>query len=164
MTMFYQLRPAIPADLDGLCQVENACFPPEEAATRAAFAARLQTFPESFWVAETEDTVIGLINGCCTETPYLGDELYEPDCPHRADAPWQTVFGLAVLPAYQHQGIATALLEQLISRSRQRGKAGLILTCKAEKRSFYEKLGFLCRGVSDSQHGGAQWFDMVLTL
>jgi hypothetical protein len=55
-------------------------------------------------------------------------------------------------------------MNKLISLSRQRGKAGLILTCKAEKQSFYEKLGFQCRGLSDSQHGGATWFDMVLKL
>jgi hypothetical protein len=25
-------------------------------------------------------------------------------------------------------------------------------------------MGFACRGVSDSSHGGARWFDMVLSL
>lgn len=162
--MPYIIRQAGPKDLDAVTAVENACFPPQEAATREAFQVRLAAFPESFLAALDGDRIVGIVNGCCTTTPYLGDELYEPDCPHNPDNPWQTVFGLAVLPEYQHQGIASGLLRQLIALSRQRDKTGLILTCKQEKISFYEGFGFQCRGVSDSSHGGAVWYDMVLTF
>lgn len=162
--MPYSIRYAGPEDLDAVTAVEQACFPPQEAATREAFALRLNTFPESFLVALDADRIIGIVNGCCTTEPYLGDELYEPGCPHAAGNPWQTVFGLAVLPEYQHQGVAGMLLRELIALSRQRGKKGLILTCKQEKIRFYEGFGFRCRGLSDSSHGGAVWYDMILTL
>jgi hypothetical protein len=45
------LRPATPQDLPQLLAIENACFTPEEAATAAAFALRLQRIPDSFWVS-----------------------------------------------------------------------------------------------------------------
>lgn len=163
--MPYVIRQAALSDLDAVTSVESACFPPAEAATKEAFAARLAAFPESFFVAEAENhQLIGLINGCCTTTPVLEDRLYEPDCPHSTENPWQTVFGLAVLPQFQHQGIARALMQHLIAVCRQRGKSGIILTCKAEKIGFYESFGFICRGISESSHGGAVWYDMVLTL
>lgn len=70
-------------------------------------------------MAELPDAgIVGLINGCCTNTPVLGDELYEPDCPHSLKNPWQTVFGLAVDPEYQHRGIAKNLMNALVSRAR----------------------------------------------
>ncbi len=159
--MNVKIRQVTLNDLEGVCLVENTCFPAAEAATRAAFETRIRLFPERFLVAEHENRIIGIINGCCTTEPYLGDELYEPDCPHSIKNPWQTVFGLAVLPEYQHKGIAKALMEALVRRCKEGDQIGLILTCKREKISMYAHMGFSCRGLSDSQHGGAQWYDMV---
>ena len=140
----YIIRTACPEDLDAVCRVENRCFPPAEAATRAAFKTRLALFPERFLVAENQaGTIIGLINGCCTTEPVLGDQLYEPDCPHSLKNPWQTVFGLAVDPDYQHRGIARALMEALVQRARNGGQKGVILTCKKEKIGFYESMGYV---------------------
>ena len=161
----YTIRTVRPRDLDAVCRVENRCFPPAEAATRDAFRTRIALFPERFLVAEdSHGTVIGLINGCCTAEPVLGDELYEPGCPHSLKNPWQTVFGLAVDPDFQHRGIARALMEALVQRARAGGQKGVILTCKKEKIGFYEAMGYVCRGESASEHGGAVWYDMLLTF
>ena len=48
------IRHARSTDLDALDALEQQCFPPEEAATRASFAQRLAVFPEHFWLAECE--------------------------------------------------------------------------------------------------------------
>lgn len=162
--MSYTIRFVTPDDLDAVTRVESVCFPEAEAATRNAFSTRIAAFPESFLVAQEGTRIIGIINGCCTTAPILGDELYEPDCPHDISHPWQTVFGLAVLPDYQHRGLAQALMNRLIELCQERKKAGIILTCKKEKISFYEMFGFRCRSQSASSHGGAVWYDMVLTL
>lgn len=156
------IREVKPSDLDGVCFVENSCFPPAEAATRASFETRIKAFPQRFLVAEREGKIVGIINGCCTTAPYLADELYEPDCPHSLSHPWQTVFGLAVLPEYQHQGIAKALMEALVERCKAGDQIGVILTCKEEKIPMYEHMGFSCRGESESCHGWAKWYDMVM--
>lgn len=162
--MPYWIRSVTPEDLEAVTAVEQVCFPSSEAASREAFQARISTFPASFFVAQADDQVVGLINGCCTTTPCLSDALYAPGCPHKDTYPWQTVLGLAVLPDFQHQGIAKALMYRLIAHCRQQNKAGIILTCKQEKIGFYEYFGFLCHGKSASSHGGAVWYDMVLNL
>lgn len=51
-----------------------------------------------------------------------------------------------------------------IDQAREQGHTGLILTCKKELISFYEKLGFELDGVSESTHGGAIRHDMALRL
>ena len=47
-----QIRTATPADLAAVTAVEAACFPPAEAAGEADFAARLNAYPEHFWLLE----------------------------------------------------------------------------------------------------------------
>lgn len=158
----HKIRQVTPEDLIPVCQVENACFPPAEAATEAAFATRIALFPQRFLVAEADGKIVGLINGCCTDKPQLDDELYEPNCPHSLENPWQTVFGLAVLPEYQGQGIAKALMKGLCDIAETGGQVGMILTCKKEKIGMYEHFGYHCRGLSRSSHGGAEWYDMIM--
>ena len=162
--MSYTIRFVEPRDLDAVTHVEALCFPREEAATKEAFATRIAIFPESFLIAQDDCQIVGIINGCCTTSPILDDALYEPNCPHNKNYAWQTIFGLAVLPEYQHQGIAHALISNMIALSRNRKKAGIILTCKQEKISFYEAFGFQCRGISESSQGGAIWYDMILNF
>ena len=74
------------------------------------------------------------------------------------------IFGLAVLPEFQHRGVAAALLRQMIASSHTLGLAGIALTCKAEKIGYYARFGFAARGISASVHGGAVWYDMRLTF
>lgn len=152
-------------DVEKIAEIEEKCFPPSEAASLKSFFERLMAFPESFLVAELPDgTIVGHINGCVTDSPELPDALYHNTSLHQKDAPWQTVFGLAVLPQWQHCGIARQLLEQFIALAKERGKEGIVLTCKDHRISFYEEYGFVHRGVSESSHGGAKWNDMVLTF
>lgn len=151
-------------DLDAVCIVENKCFPEAEAATREAFAYRIGAFPESFYVAEADGRIVGLINGCVTDRPVICDELFEPDGGHDPNGANQTVFGLAVDPDYQCRGIAAQLMEFLIERAREAGRTTMVLTCKDRLIHYYEKFGYENKGVSGSTHGGAVWYDMVMKL
>lgn len=45
-----KIRTATLQDLAAVTALEAACFPAAEAAPEAAFRARLETYPESFWV------------------------------------------------------------------------------------------------------------------
>ena len=74
------------------------------------------------------------------------------------------MFSLAVDPAFQGRGYGRALLEGLIARARREGRQGVVLTCLARKLAYYESFGFVSLGVSGSVHGGAVWYDMLLTL
>lgn len=155
------IRPAKAEDVTKVAQIEEKCFPPAEAATIKSFLERFMAFPECFLVAEVDGKVIGHINGCVTDSPRVADALYHNTSLHQPDGPWQTVFGIAVLPEYQHQGIARALMGHFKDAAKARGKQGIVLTCKDVKIGFYESLGFQYEGVSESSHGGARWNDMI---
>jgi ribosomal protein S18 acetylase RimI-like enzyme len=158
----FLIRQAIADDITKIAYIEEKCFPKSEAASLKSFFERFMAFPECFLVAEVDGTVVGHINGCVTSNEKLEDALYHNAALHEPNGPWQTVFGIAVLPEYQHQGMASALMEHFKENARNRGKQGILLTCKDEKIGFYEKLGFTYDGVSGSGHGGARWNDMFL--
>ena len=161
--MTFEIRNVRPSDLDAVTELEAAAFPAAEAASRAAFSYRITAFPERFFVAETDGRIIGLINGCASNLPTIEDELFGPQG-HEPDGSNQMIFGLAVHPAYQKQGIGASLLQHLIAFSRNASMKRVVLTCKQEKLAYYGKFGFENRGVSQSSHGGAVWYDMVLEL
>jgi len=159
-----RIRQVTMEDLDKVTQVEAACFPPAEAAGREAFKARIERFPGSFFVAEEDGEIVGFINGAVTDERTIRDEMFEDASLHNPEGRYQAIFGLDVVPQRQHRGIAGELMGHMIKDARQKGRKGLILTCKDRLIGFYERFGFQCLGVSASVHGGAVWYDMVLEL
>lgn len=159
----YQIRSVTPADLQAVTDLEAVCFSPATAASRESFAYRISAFPERFFVAEAQGRIIGIVNGCASSLPFIEDSLYEPQG-HEPDGKNQMIFGLAVLPEFQRQGIGAALMEHLIAFSRKNGMEHVVLTCLEEKIAYYAKFGFRNCGISQSAHGGEIWYDMVLTL
>ena len=156
------IRQVVPEDLDAVARVEAVCFPEAEAASRASFAQRIEAFPESFLVAEQEGRIVGFINGCVTDERVICDEMFEDAGYHRPDGAYQSIFGLDVVPEWQHKGLAGQLMEHLIEEARNKGRKGLILTCKERLIGFYERFGYRNLGISNSVHGGAVWYDMIL--
>lgn len=162
--MEFIIRNVTLGDLDAVTEVEAVCFPAAEAATRASFEQRIQTFPESFFVMEKGGRIIGFINGCVTDRTTICDEMFEDSSWHMPDGSWQSIFGLDVIPEYQHQGLASRLMEYMIADAASKGRNGLILTCKDRLIGFYEKFGYRSMGVSASVHGGAVWYDMLMEI
>lgn len=156
------IRRAFIEDLDAVTKVEVSCFPEAEAATRAALEQRIKTFSESFFVAEMNGKIIGFINGCIINGTVIYDELYKDSTLHIPDGYYQTIFGLDVIPDYRNQGVATQLVNYMIEVSKAAGRKGVILTCKDKLIRYYEKFGYINKGVSESVHGGAEWYDMIL--
>lgn len=156
------IRHARPTDLDALDALEQQCFPPEEAATRAAFAQRLAAFPEHFWLAEEDGQILACVNGCVSDSPLLQDEMFDNAGLHNEQGAWQMLFGVETHPAAQGKGYASALMRRMIADAKAQGRQGVVLTCKQELLDFYRRFGFENEGVSASQHGGAVWYDMRL--
>lgn len=156
------IRRASLGDLNAVTAVEAACFPPAEAATRDSLAKRLTAYGESFLLAEADGQIIGFINGSVVDSENIADEMFDDIGLHRPDGRYQAIFGLDVLPEYRRQGVAANLMECLIDVARKEGRAGLILTCKEYLIHYYEKFGYVNLGVSQSVHGGAVWYDMIL--
>ena len=160
--MDIRIRQAIIEDLDSVAKVESICFPVEEAATRKSLEQRINTFLKSFFVAEIDEKIIGFINGCIINGTVIYDELYEDSTLHIPDGDYQTIFGLDVIPDYRNHGIAAQLMNHMIEVSRLAGRKGVILTCKDKLIHYYEKFGYVNKGISKSEHGGAEWYDMIL--
>ena len=160
-----RIRTATMADLPALTAVEAACFPPAEAASEKAFAARLAVYPDHFWLLEDEDgTLVSFINGLVTNEALLRDEMYENAAMHDAGGAWQMIFGVNTMPAYRKHGCAAQVMERVIADARAQGRRGCVLTCKDKLVHYYEKFGFQNEGVAQSTHGGAVWYDMRLTF
>ena len=158
------IRFANEIDLDSIIKIESICFPKEEAASESSFRERFKVFPENFLVAEIKNDkkIIGFINGCTTDKPDLPDILYEKASLHNKNGDYQTVFGIDTLPDYRRQGVGEHLMKSLINITKNRGKKGIVLTCKDYLIHYYEKFGYKNKGVSKSCHGGAKWNDMLL--
>lgn len=156
------IRQVVPEDLDAVARVEAVCFPEAEAASRASFAQRIEAFPESFFVAERMGRIVGFINGCVTDSRVIRDEMFEDAGLHNPEGAYQSIFGLDVIPELRRRGLAARLMNHLIAETKKRGKKGLILTCKDRLIGYYERFGYRNLGVSQSVHGGAIWYDMIL--
>ena len=158
----YTVRPAEPTDLDVMTEIEAQSFPPEEKATRESFTCRMAVFPECFLLLCRDGRPVGLIDGMVTDDEVISDPMFEDANLHRPQGAWQSIFGFCVLPDERGQGGAPILMKAFIEKARREGRRGLILTCKARLIRYYEQYGFVNCGLSASQHGGAEWFDMTL--
>lgn len=172
-----RIRTASPADLDALAALETACFPPAEAADRDALAARLASCPDHFWLAlddagtdgaadgPDDGALLACVDGMCTDTPDLTDEMFSRADLHDPRGAWQMIFGVMTAPERRGEGLAGTLLEHVVESARADRRRGLVLTAKPELVGFYARFGFDDEGVSpQSTHGGAVWHQMRLTL
>lgn len=148
--MVYTIRNVKAEDLDQVTEVEALCFPAAEAATGESFRTRIETFPESFLVAEDESgKIIGFINGCVTDERTIRDEMFEDSGLHRADGMYQSIFGLDVIPEYRRQGVAADLMNHLIQTAKARGKKGMIDLA-------HRYSGYSAYGCDDADSGGGK--------
>ncbi|TQQ84240.1 GNAT family N-acetyltransferase [Peptacetobacter hominis] len=158
------MRTATENDIERIAEIEKECFPEAEAATKESIKERVKVFGESFIVAEYDEEIIGFINGAITNQKTITDDMFEDASLHNPDGIYQSIFGLDVVEKYRKNGVARALMNIMIDKSKERGKTGLILTCKEKLIDYYSKFGYKNMGVSESVHGGAVWYDMILKL
>lgn len=159
-----EIRRAFPEDLEAVTEVEAACFPPREAATREQFAERIERYGNHFLLLFDGGRLIGFIDGMVTDLPDLTDEMYARADMHDESGAWQMIFGLNTLPAYRNRGYAARLVKALVRQADEENRAGVVLTCKDRMIPYYSRFGFLNEGPSPSEHGGAAWHQMRLTF
>ena len=160
-----EIRNATMHDLPAIAAVEAACFPAAEAATAEEFAGRLAHYANHFWLLFEDGALVAFVDGFCTDTPDLTDEMYADAALHEENGAWQMIFGVNTLPQYRRHGYAERLIRQAIDEAKEQGRKGLVLTCKEKLIHYYGKLGFIDEGVSDkSTHGNVVWHQMRLTF
>ena len=158
------IRTATMEDLKAVAAVEAECFPPAEAATKEAFAKRLEYYGNHFWLMYDGDKLISFVDGFVTDEADLTDEMYEKAELHNEHGAWQMIFGVNTVPSYRKRGCAGELLKRVIADAKAQGRKGLVLTCKDRLVSYYAGFGFIYEGVSESVHGNAVWNQMRLTF
>lgn len=158
------IRNATIDDLHQIVNIERTCFPAAEAAPEQSMCERIETFSDGFIVAEKDGALIGFINGAANNSRTIKDEHFADMSHHLDDGEVIAVYGLDVLPEYQNNGYAGELMNAFIAYARSSNRAYVILTCKEHLIHYYERFGFKNDGPSESEHGGAKWYDMTLTL
>ena len=158
------IRTATMGDLEAVAAVEAECFPPAEAATKEAFAKRLEYYGNHFWLMYDGDKLISFVDGFVTDEADLTDEMYEKAELHKEHGAWQMIFGVNTVPSYRKRGCAGKLIKRAIADAKAQGRKGLVLTCKDRLIPYYAKFGFVNEGVSESVHGNAVWNQMRLTF
>lgn len=158
------IRNASLKDLDEIDRLEQSCFSQAEAASRESLKKRLETFPNHFWLLERDGKLVAMVNGMVTDNDSLEDEMYQNASLHDENGKWQMMFGVETDPEYRHRGYASILMKEAIKDCREDSRSGIILTCKEEHIPFYEKLGFVNKGIADSKHAGITWYLMELDL
>lgn len=156
------IRMATIDDLPLITNVEAECFPEAEAATEKDFKERLSVYPNHFLLLEENGKLIGFINGMVSNEKLLRDEMFENAQLHNENGNWQMIFGINIIPQYRKRGFAEILIKQFIKEAKEQKRLGLVLTCKERLIPYYSKFGFLNEGISDSEHGGAKWYQMRL--
>lgn len=157
-----KIRLATIEDLDAITEMEALCFPQAEAAPRDSFERRLLAFANHFWLLEKDGKIVSGINGMVTNEATLTDEMYADATMHDENGSWQMIFGVTTIPEYQGNGYAALLMKRVIEDCRIQGRKGIVLTCKDRLITFYEQFGFVNEGKSESEHGGASWYEMRL--
>ncbi|KOR12624.1 GNAT family acetyltransferase [Staphylococcus carnosus] len=157
----YQFRTVNERDLPEILKIESEGFTPEEAATEKALIDRIQNIKDTFIIAESNGEIAGYVNGPVIESMYITDDLFETIEPNPAAGGYIAILGLVVAKDYRNQGLAGKLLQQLENKAKDNQREGITLTCKASFIPFYEKYGYTNDGISTSEHGGVQWFNLI---
>ncbi|MFP9126489.1 GNAT family N-acetyltransferase [Niallia sp. BSM11] len=159
-----QIRNVKETDLERLLTIENEGFTKEEAATKEAFLERIALIKDTFLVAEKEGKIIGYINGPIIPYPYITDDLFESIQQNPSAGGFQSILGLAVAKEARYKGVSLLLMNKLKELVIKNNRLGITLTCKEELIPFYEKLGFKNHGLSESQHAGTAWYNLIYKI
>ncbi|MEB7434103.1 GNAT family N-acetyltransferase [Staphylococcus pasteuri] len=157
----YQFRNAKIDDLEEILIIENQGFKPEEAATKSALIKRIEMINDTFIIAELNEKVVGYINGPVINQPFITDDLFESIDENPTTGGYVAILGLVVDQSQRNQGLAGKLLNEIEQRAKTHYRLGITLTCKEELIPFYEKYGYVNKGISSSQHGGIKWFNLM---
>lgn len=160
----FTIRNVKTEDLPDLVVIENLCFTKEEAATKESFEKRIELISDSFFVAEEDGVLVGLVNGPVINYEFITDDLFGEIQVNPASGGHQTILGLAVSPTFQKRGVASSLLAHMEKEATAKKRETITLTCQEHLIPYYENHGYHNFGVSSSEHGGILWYNLSKNL
>lgn len=146
--------------------IEQICFPPNEACSEKHIKERIANAPELFLVAVDRKTgkLAGFLNGLSTNENSFRDEFFTDIDLYNPEGKNIMILGLDVLPEYRMQGLGRELVFQYLRRERENGRNRVLLTCLDSKVKMYQKMGFIDHGIANSTWGGEEWHEMSCTI
>ncbi|WP_170608883.1 GNAT family N-acetyltransferase [Ruegeria arenilitoris] len=157
-------RSAMPSDAKRCFDVETTAYDGDEAATLKTISKRIAEYPEGFLVLEVDKEIAGFINSGCAYDVEMSNEDFKELIGHDSTAPNVVIMSVVVDPAYQGQGLSTALMSEFVERMTNANKEIIHLMCKEHHIPLYEKFGYRYIQPSASAHGGIQWHEMMMNL
>lgn len=147
-------------------EIEQICFPPNEACTRERIIERAEKASEFFLTAidKTTGNLAGFLNGICTDEDLFRDEFFTDISLHNPDGKNIMLLGLDVLPQYRGQGLAREIMHNYLHMAGEKNKQTVILTCLENKVEMYKKMGYTDCGFANSSWGGEQWHEMSCSV
>jgi ribosomal protein S18 acetylase RimI-like enzyme len=159
-----QFRNASPLDAKRCYEVETVAYDGSEAATLEKISKRIAEYPQGFLILELDKEIVGFINSGCAHDVEMSDEDFKDLIGHDPGAPNVVVMSVVVDPAYQGRGLSTALMSEFVDRMMAANKETIHLMCKEHHVPLYEKFGYRYTRPSTSEHGGVQWYEMMMDL
>lgn len=162
----FAFRDIRPKEAEEAVEIEQICFPPNEACSEKHMKDRIREASELFLVAADKETgrLAGYLNGLATDEQAFRDEFFTDVSLHDPKGSVVMLVGLDVRPEYRGQGLAREIVSRYAKREREKGRKSLVLTCHEEKIGMYEKMGFHNQGIASSSWGGEQWYEMRFPL
>jgi len=151
-------------DLERCFEIESVSYSGSEAATKEKILKRIMTYPEGFIVLENEKEIIGFINSGATHKVELSKDSFKDLVGHNPEGEYVVILSVVVHPTYQKTGMTNQLMNNFIDRMKALGKSSIFLICQTRLINMYSRYGFVDLGASDSNHGGASWNEMSLSL
>jgi Uncharacterized conserved protein len=154
------VRRANEGDLDRVAEIESESFPPAEAASKDKYKWRLEHYPEYFFVGESDGKITAVVDVIPWAKETIEDGIFETkELPTGKNA---AVLSVMTAAAYRRRGMAEMLLSYVLEEMKAMGMTSSCLTCKEHLIHYYARFGYSKKGVSESVHGGATWYDMVM--
>lgn len=162
----YEFRNIRQEEAEQAVEIEQICFPPNEACSEQHMKERIAKAPELFLVAIDKENgkIAGFLNGLSTDESVFRDEFFTDANLHQPTGKNIMILGLDVLPEYRMQGLGRELVFQYLRRERENDRKLVLLTCLQSKVKMYEKMGFTDCGIANSTWGGEEWHEMSYTI
>ena len=120
----FEFRNVKAEEADQAIEIENICFPPNEACSPKSMTERVSRAQETFLVAVDKETgkIAGFLNGIATDEEVFRDEFFTDITLHNRKGKNIMLLGLDVLPEYRGQGLASEIMERYLKREQEIGR------------------------------------------
>lgn len=162
-----QFAPCEPSDVESCFSIEEASYPPDEAASLSQLKYRQSQAQPFFRVCRRQqgggcdDMVLGFV--CGTLCRRMTEESMST---HDPQGNLLAIHSVVVEASHRRKGVATAMLQDYLDtiRTDHPHLHKVVLLAKAYLLPFYVSAGFTVVRPSPIVHGQEQWFDLEMDL